>query len=95
MKTPDRRITVLAYTMISIWLLIYAYACFTTRTVAVQALDGKFSPAVTRDAPADIPDGNQRVESADGLRIAGLVSRVVNLEKKDAGGVKRFRVSAG
>ena len=94
MKTPDRRITVLAYTMLTIWLLVYAYGCLATSTVTVQPLDVGQSPAVITYTPADLPGRNQWVETANGLQMVGLVSRFVSLETKNASGEKRYRVAA-
>ena len=101
MKTPDRRITVLAYTLLTIWLSIYAYACLATNAVTVRSTDVALSAAQTTDAPTDTTDtpadsssDSQWTGAIHSLHIGGLLSRFASLEKKDAGGEKRFRVAA-
>ena len=101
MKTPDRRITVLAYTLLTIWLSIYAYACLATNAVTVKSPDVALSAAQTTDAstdttdaPADSSNDSQWTVAIHSPHISGLLSRFASLEKKDTGDEKRFRVSA-
>ena len=86
MKTPDRRITVLAYTMLTICLLVYTYACLAASTVTVPTIDMVYRRTASAASLAPPATNSQRG--------AGLFSGFVGFEIKEAGGERRFRVNA-